>query len=149
MEHTLDTALTLPLPVEEVFAFFAQARNLERITPPELRFQILTGGPIEMAVGTLIHYRLHLMGLPFSWTTRIAEWNPPASFVDEQLKGPYAKWVHTHTFEKTAAGTRIHDHVRYRLPLSPFGDLAYPLVRRQLGRIFDYRQKAVLAAFAG
>jgi ligand-binding SRPBCC domain-containing protein len=146
MDHQLHTTLELPLPIDEVFAFFAEAGNLERITPPELRFEILTPLPVEMRRGTLLEYRLRLFGLPFRWRTRIAAWDPPQGFIDVQLSGPYAVWEHTHVFAATGTGTLVDDHVRYRLPLSPPGDLAYPLVRRQLARIFSYRQDVVREA---
>jgi ligand-binding SRPBCC domain-containing protein len=146
MDHQRHTTLELPLPIDEVFAFFAEAGNLERITPPELRFEILTPLPVEMRRGTLLEYRLRLFGLPFRWRTRIAAWDPPQGFIDVQLSGPYAVWEHTHVFAATGTGTLVDDHVRYRLPLSPPGDLAYPLVRRQLARIFSYRQDVVREA---
>ena len=149
LDHVLHTTLELPLPVEAVFPFFAAAANLERITPPELRFRILTPMPIEMQLGTLLEYRLSLFGVPFRWRTEIAAWDPPNRFVDVQLRGPYALWVHTHTFSATEAGTLIDDHVRYRLPLSPLGEVAFPLVRRQLARIFSYRRQAVQTALLG
>ncbi len=143
MLHSLDTTLFLPHPRPQVFSFFAAAENLERISPPELQFRIVTPRPIVIRKGTLIDYKLQLFGIPFGWRTRIAEWDPPVTFVDEQLKGPYALWVHTHTFEEKDGGTLIRDHVEYRLPLSPLGDIAYPLVRLQLRRIFAYREEAV------
>lgn len=143
MDHTFDATLDLPLPVDSVFAFFAEATNLERITPPELQFKIVTPLPIIIKLGTLIEYRLTLLGFSFRWASSITEWDPPRRFVDEQLRGPYAQWVHRHTFMAIPAGTRIEDHVRYRLPLSPLSDIAYPIVRRQLGRIFAYREQAV------
>lgn len=143
MEHALDTAFEIPPGVEAVFAFFSEAANLQRITPPELHFEILTPLPIEMKVGTVIEYRLRLFGVPFRWASRITEWDPPWRFVDEQIRGPYGLWVHTHTFAASGAGTRIEDHVRYRLPLSPVGDIIYPIVRRQLERIFSHRERAV------
>jgi ligand-binding SRPBCC domain-containing protein len=149
MEHTFTDSLELPLPRETVFAFFADAHNLETITPPELNFRILTPDPIVLETGALIEYRLRLFGVPFRWVTRIADWNPPVRFVDEQLRGPYAQWVHTHTFEETASGTVIRDHVRYRLPFSPLGDVAYPLVRAQVGRIFEHRRRVVREALLG
>jgi ligand-binding SRPBCC domain-containing protein len=137
--HLLKLETLVPRPRDEVFAFFAAAGNLERITPPELRFRILTPLPVRMAAGTLIDYRLRLFGLPFRWRTRISRWDPPLAFVDEQLSGPYREWVHTHAFHEVEGGTRVSDEVRWRLPFFPLGEVAYPVVRLQLRRIFAYR----------
>jgi ligand-binding SRPBCC domain-containing protein len=131
----------LPRPRADVFAFFAAAANLERITPPELRFRILTPPTITMQPGTLIDYRLSLFGVPFTWQTRINEWNPPHVFTDEQIRGPYREWVHTHTFAEAADGTIVRDEVAYRLPLFPAGEMAWPIVRLQIERIFSYRRR--------
>jgi ligand-binding SRPBCC domain-containing protein len=126
-----------------VFRFFADAANLEVITPPELKFHILTPAPIEMRAGALIRYRLRLTGVRFGWLTRIAEWNPPHEFVDEQLEGPYRTWVHRHRFSDAPAGTLIEDDVTYTLPFFPLGEIAAPLVAIQVRRIFDYRTGAI------
>ena len=145
--HAFRTKTELPLARERVFPFFADASNLEQITPPELRFRIITPMPIQMAQGTLIRYRLRLMGVPFEWLTRITVWDPPREFVDEQVSGPYRKWVHQHLFVETSVGTRIHDAVTYELPLYPFGEIASPLVHLQVRRIFTYRARALAKTF--
>jgi ligand-binding SRPBCC domain-containing protein len=143
--HTLRREQRLPGPPDEVFAFFSDAGNLEAITPPSLRFEIVTPRPIAMRAGTLIEYRLRLRGLRLGWLTRIEAWEPGVRFVDRQLRGPYALWHHTHEFEATAdGGTLMRDTVRYALPLGPAGALAHALfVRRDLQRIFDFRRDEV------
>ncbi len=145
----LEQEMSVPRPINEVFAFFADAGNLERITPPELRFRILTTPPIEMKAGTLIDYRLRLFGMPVAWRTLISDWSPPDRFVDKQIRGPYREWIHTHTFEETPSGTLIRDEVLYRLPLGFLGLPAQPLVRLQLHRIFAYRQRMTLQILGG
>lgn len=139
--HTLQREQTLPGSPGDVFPFFADAGNLEAITPPWLGFRIVTPRPITMGVGTLIEYRLKLHGLPINWLTRIEVWEPGVRFVDQQLRGPYALWHHTHEF---ATGpddtTRMTDTVRYALPFGPLGQIAHALfVKRDLARIFDHR----------
>ncbi len=142
--HTLRRQQRLPGTPEEVFPFFADAGNLEAITPPSLRFHIVTPRPIPMGAGTLIEYRLRLRGIGIGWLTRIEAWEPGVRFVDMQLAGPYRLWHHTHEFEPhPAGGTIMRDVVRYALPLWPLGDLALPLVRRELDAIFDFRRDEV------
>jgi ligand-binding SRPBCC domain-containing protein len=143
-EHILRSEQTIALPRDEVFEFFSNAANLERITPKELNFKITSPQPIEMKTGALIDYRLSLHGFPMNWRTEITLWNPPYEFVDTQLKGPYSQWIHHHEFiEIDANTTLIKDEVKYRLPLEPFGDLAHFIVKGQLDGIFAYRTKVV------
>ena len=143
-EYVLTRSLTLDLPIGRVFDFFSDAGNLERITPPELNFHIITPQPIDIKQGALIDYELKMRGIPVKWRTEISVWEPPFRFVDQQLRGPYKQWIHTHTFtELGPSRTLIEDQVRYRLPLEPLGDVAHFFVKRELDYIFDYRQKAV------
>ena len=142
--HRLEREQLVPRPVPEVFAFFSQAHNLERITPPWLRFEVLTPGSIAMAAGTLIEYRLRLHGVSLRWISRIEEWETDRGFVDRQVRGPYRLWHHRHEFVPHADGTVVRDRVRYALPLGRLGDLAHTaFVRRDLERIFDFRRAAV------
>ena len=147
--HVLRREQRLPAPPAEVFPFFAEAGNLEAITPPWLRFAIVPPRPADLRAGTLIEYRLRLHGVRVSWLTRIEEWIPGERFVDAQLRGPYAMWHHTHEFEADGEGaTLMRDTVRYALPYGPFGEVARRLfVARDLAAIFDYRTERVRAAF--
>lgn len=141
--QVLERSTWIPRPVDDVFAFFADIGNLERITPPELRFRLMTPAPVEMQRGALIEFRLALYGLPFGWRTEISRWEPPARFVDRQLAGPYAQWIHLHEFSAERGGTRMVDRVDYVLPLGRLGRIGLPLVRRQLDRIFDFREATI------
>ena len=146
-EYTLERRSTVPASIDKVFPFFAAAENLGRITPPELGFRIRSGVPVVMREGAMIEYTIRLFGIPLRWRTLITAWNPPHSFEDTQLTGPYVKWVHTHTFEGHAFGTTIKDRVVYALPFGVLGRIAHPLVRRQLRRIFSYRATVITNLF--
>jgi ligand-binding SRPBCC domain-containing protein len=148
-KHTIRREIWLPHSREEVFRFFSAARNLEQITPPLLKFEVLTPEPIPMGEGTLIDYRLRVHGLPLRWRTKITRWNPPYQFADIQLKGPYKVWDHTHTFLEENGGTRMIDEVVYELPFGPLGDLVHALsVRRDVEEIFRYRNSIIGTLFA-
>ncbi len=140
-----DDALFLPVPLNELFGFFAEARNLEKLTPPWLRFKVLTKGPITMNAGTLIDYRIHWRGIPLRWRTEIEAWEPPHRFVDRQIRGPYRLWRHEHLFIDRGNGTSIIDRVEY----APFGGaLAQRLVvARDVKRIFAYRHEVLHRTF--
>ena len=144
--YVLRARMRIAKPISEVFPFFAAAENLERITPPELRFRIVTPGPVSIHEGALIDYRLRLNGLPFSWRTEIVEWDPPHGFIDRQLRGPYARWVHRHTFATAPDApdaTDMVDEVEYRLPLWPLSVVALPIVTAKLRHIFTYRAQVI------
>ena len=146
--HRLVRTQSIPRPREAVFAFFADAGNLEEITPPFLRFRILTPAPVEMRTGARIDYALSLFGIPLRWRTRITAWEPAVRFVDEQESGPYAFWHHVHEFESGGASTLVRDVVDYSLPMGPLGSLAHALfVERTLGRIFNFRREAIRRRF--
>ncbi|HEV7495477.1 SRPBCC family protein [Baekduia sp.] len=148
---TLSREQSLPGRPEEVFPFFADARNLQAITPPLLRFEVVTPGEIPMRVGTLIQYRLTLRGIGVNWLTSIQEWDPPWRFVDVQVRGPYAVWHHTHEFAAGAGGknTIMRDTVRYAIGFGPLGAIAArAFVHRDVANIFNYRRDAVVAALS-
>lgn len=145
--HTFRAELWLPRPRPEVFTFFADARNLEAITPPWVNFQVLTPGPITMEVGTLIDYRLRIHGFPFRWRTEITAWDPPFRFADTQLRGPYRRWVHTHIFEDSNGGTLCRDEVSYAVLGGALIERLF--VRRDVERIFAFRQEAMHRLLGG
>ncbi len=147
-DRVFERETVLDQPLDAVFAFFSQAENLERLTPNSLKFEIITPLPIEMKVGTLIDYRIRLSGIPMRWRTRIAIWEPPHRFVDDQLRGPYLRWWHQHTFTAEGSKTRMRDRVEYRVPGGPFEPLIHKLfVRPQIEAIFDYREKTIRKLF--
>ena len=146
--HRIERSQVIRRPREEVFAFFADAFNLEKITPAFLKFRILNEPPILMEPGTLIDYSLSLHGIPVRWRTRIEEFVPNERFVDVQLKGPYRLWHHTHTFEDHPEGTLVGDQVDYEMPFGILGTIARAIaVRRQLDQIFDYRVQSIDSLF--
>lgn len=146
--YVLEQEQRIPRPLAEVFRFFADAANLERITPPELGFQILTPPPITMRAGAVIDYRLRLHGVPFRWRTVIEELVPGVRFVDTQARGPYKLWRHTHEFREENGVTVMRDRVEYELPFGPLGRVAHRLaVRAQLAGIFAHRHAFVERTF--
>lgn len=147
-DRVFEAAQWVARPIDELFAFFSDAKNLEIITPEILRFKIRRISTEKIAEGTEILYRLSIHGVPARWLTLIKNWNPPHGFVDEQLKGPYQKWHHTHGFEPLAGGTLLTDQVRFRLPLGFLGDaVAGALVLKDVRSIFEFRKKTIRERF--
>lgn len=143
--YLLETEFFIHRPIAQVFEFFSNARNLERITPPWLRFEVLTPDPIQMDAGTLIDYRLRVRGLPLRWRSEITAWEPPYRFVDEQRRGPYYHWHHEHLFESVEGGTLVRDEVTYQAPGGIIVNRL--LVAPDLRRVFEYRRKALIETF--
>lgn len=146
--HTLIRKTIIKRPLEEVFQFFSKAENLNLLTPSELEFRILTPLPIKMQAGALIDYKIKLNGIPFNWKTEIAEWKVNERFVDQQIKGPYQIWHHTHSFKSVDGGTEMTDEVKY---LSP-GWIIEPLIqalfiKKKVESIFDYRNSKLKEIF--
>ena len=137
-------AQLVPRARDEVFAFFGDPRNLELLTPRWLHFRILDQ-PDTLAEGSTIDYALRLHGVPLRWRSRIAAWQPPHGFVDEQLRGPYRRWVHRHTFAEVEGGTLVRDEVEYAVPGGRLVDRLF--VRSDLRRIFDHRASVLTARF--
>ena len=146
-EHVIKQRVWVPRPRDEVFEFFAAAENLGRITPPELSFRIRSDLPIDMHAGAIIDYQIGLYGVPMKWRTEITAWNPPSSFEDTQIAGPYRKWIHLHQFFEDGGGTVIVDRVAYSLPWGHLGRVSHPIVARQLRRIFMYREEVLTGIF--
>ena len=142
----LERETVVPVSLEQTFAFFSEATNLERLTPGWLNFHIRSAGPLQMREGLLIDYVITLRGLPIPWKTRIDVWDPGVRFVDRQINGPYLWWHHEHRFEAVGGGTRVIDRVEFapRLRWVTGG-----LVRRDVERIFEFRQEALKQIFAG
>jgi ligand-binding SRPBCC domain-containing protein len=145
--RVLQREIWLPRPCDEVFQFFSDARNLERLTPDWLHFAVLTPEPIEMHEGLLIDYRLRLRGIPLRWQSEITVWEPPHRFVDRQRRGPYSLWIHAHRFEEKDGGTIACDEVMYKAPGGRL--INWLLVRRDVEAIFDFREKKLREIFGG
>ena len=148
--YSLECEMLAPVSVREAFEIFQDPQNLARITPAWLNFRITSGATVEIRQGAEIQYQIRWAGIPLSWKTVITEYEPPFFFVDEQARGPYRYWRHRHTFRPTEGGTIVGDRVEYALPLGWLGRLTHRLmIRRQLQRIFAYRQQALAELMRG
>jgi ligand-binding SRPBCC domain-containing protein len=144
MPYSLERHQVVPCPLDETFAFYAEPRNLARITPPWLAFRVESAGALAMRRGLRIDYTIRPLLVRQRWTSEITLYEPPHRFVDEQRRGPYASWHHLHEFAAVDGGTRISDVVTYALPLGALGRAAHALlVRRQLEGIFAYRERRI------
>lgn len=133
--------------MDEVFPFFSDPKNLERITPPWLNFQIVHQTTPQTQLGTQIEYKLSMHGLPMRWKSEITEWEPGKRFADNQLKGPYRKWYHVHRFSVKDGGVLMQDEVEFALPMGFLGNLFLPWVKRDLRKIFSHRMKVIEETF--
>ena len=146
--HELKMEQWIPKPIDEAFAFFKEAKNLEKITPDDMNFKVLDQSTEDIQEGTIINYSLSVHKFPIRWKSKITDWNPKSHFSDIQLKGPYNYWVHSHNFEEKNGGTLIKDHVRYKVPFNLAGDLiANRFIKNDLEKIFTYRQKKISEMF--
>jgi ligand-binding SRPBCC domain-containing protein len=142
--HTLIKETLINKPLNEIFDFFSRAENLNKITPPELNFKILSPLPIEMKQGALIDYKIKINGIPFKWKTEITIWEPGIRFVDSQIKGPYKVWIHEHFFEEKDGKTYMRDTVKFLSPGGVFEPIINKfLVEKRVNAIFDYREKVL------
>jgi len=144
-ESVFNSEIWLPKRLEEIFPFFGDAHNLESITPPWLRFEVLTKGSIEMRPGTLIDYRIRLHGIQLRWRTNIEAWEPPNRFIDDQVRGPFLRWHHEHIFESQDNGTLCRDRVHYAVLGGPLVDRLF--VRRDVEKIFKFRRQKLMELF--
>ena len=142
--YELNITHQIDAPLDKVFDFFSKPENLSEITPAKLGFNILTPSPIKMEKGTLIDYTIKLMGIPLRWRSLITDYDPPKKFVDEQLKGPYSYWHHTHTFKAVDKGVEMNDVVRYAIPMGIIGRIMHSIwIKRDLNKIFNHRKKVI------
>ena len=147
--YRLNKSQFIRKPIDEVFSFFSNPENLEKLTPKYLKFKIITPLPIIMDKGQTIEYTIKLRGFSMRWSSIISLYNPPYSFIDEQVMGPYSKWHHTHKFTEIDDGTLIEDDVIYRIPLGWIGKLAnYIFVKNDLEKIFQYRKEKIIKIFS-
>ena len=147
--YQLRCSMVVRLPAKEVFEVFENPYNLIKITPPWLDFRVTSPDKVVMRKGASISYKFKMLGIPLSWTTLIASYDPPVQFIDEQSSGPYTRWHHLHTFEETAEGIAVRDVVDYTLPFGALGKLAQPIVKHQLMQIFSFRQQALAEMWGG
>ena len=142
--YELSVSHRVNAPIEKVFDFFSKPENLSKITPKKMGFNVLTPLPITMERGALIDYTIKVMGFPLRWRTLITSYDPPNKFVDEQLKGPYSFWHHTHTFEPVNDGVIINDVIKYSIPLGFIGRIMHFLwIKNDLNKVFNFRKKVI------
>ena len=151
MIHRLYREQAIPAPLEKIWEYFCDPKNLNAITPPDMNFEILSGGGIRMYEGQLIEYRVEFFrGLRSRWLTEIAHVRECEYFVDEQRMGPYRFWYHEHDFRKISSGTLMKDRFTYAAPMGFLGDMLNRVwIAERLKSIFDYRRKKIIELFGG
>jgi len=151
MIHYLHREQIIPAPLEDVWNYFCDPRNLNKITPPDMNFEIVRGGDVKMYEGQIIEYRVEFIrGIRSLWLTEIAHLKDGQYFVDEQRVGPYRFWYHEHIFEVHSSGTKMTDHVTYKVPLGMLGDLMNTVwISRRLRNVFDFRRKKIIEVYGG
>lgn len=151
MRHQLHREQFIPAAPAAVWEFFATPRNLNELTPPQLKFRIVGEAAEAMHSGQLIEYRISLFpGLWMRWLTEIRDVETGVFFADEQRKGPYKFWRHEHRFVPANGGVLMTDHITYDVGWGLVGRLVERIwVRRQLAQIFDYRFARVARRFGG
>lgn len=147
--YNINTKQIIKRPLDDVFEFFSRPENLEKITPKNLAFKILTPKPLVMKQGAVIDYTIKLFKMPIHWRTLITSYEPNHMFVDEQMKGPYSLWHHTHIFKETDEGVEILDNVVYAIPFGIIGRILHYLwIKRDLKNIFEYRKTIINQVFS-
>ncbi|HQV64402.1 MAG TPA: SRPBCC family protein [Anaerolineales bacterium] len=147
--HYLHREQVIPAPLEILWKYFSEPKNLNLITPPDMNFEIITGGDVEMYEGQIIEYRVEfLQGVKSLWLTEIAHVRENEYFVDEQRVGPYRFWYHEHKFETVENGVKMTDHVTYAAPFGFLGDIVHAVwIRQRLKAIFDFRYQKISETF--
>jgi ligand-binding SRPBCC domain-containing protein len=148
--YTLQTKQVIPVGIDEAWEFFSDPRNLSRITPASMRFEVTSGLADRTYAGMIITYRVRpLLGIAVRWVTEITHLSRPSLFVDEQRFGPYRFWHHQHHFRQVDGGTEICDIVSYAPPRPVAGLVNRWMVGPQLRRIFEFRRDALKTIFGG
>lgn len=149
MKHYFKQEQVIEASLDEVWKFFADARNLKELTPATMHLKVISSlNPFMIYKGMIIAYYVSpLFRIPMYWETEIIAVNKHQSFVDIQKKGPFKTWIHQHTFSVVENGILMIDEVEYEMPLGKIGDMFHSLVFSQLKTLFNYRQNKIKSRF--